>query len=100
MVDWIIVNPNDSNDYIAHRIDLTSPAFTSQFSFILQEPNGLTLYHRNGLPPLPWHAVSRSVFTEHHLCGIYNAGQFSNVPIVPASAIAVKQQPVPRQEER
>ena len=100
VVDWIIVNPNDSNDFIARKIDLNSTAFTSQFGFVLQEPNGLTLYHRNGLPPLPFHVVPRSVFTEHSLCGIYNPGRFSQAPVVPGSAIAIKQQLVLRQEEK
>ncbi len=84
IVDWIIVNPNDKSDYIARKIDLTSPKFTSQFSFILQEPGGLELFHRKGLAQLPWHSVPRSVFTAHLLCGRYNPGQYSQVPVVPS----------------
>jgi hypothetical protein len=80
VVDWIIVNRTETNDAIAKKIDLTSPAFTSHFSFVVQEESGLALYHRNGLPPLPTYNVPRSVFTEHQFCGQYKPGQFASLP--------------------
>ncbi len=104
VVDWIIVNTNASNasnDYIARKINLTSTKFTSQFSFVLQEPNGLTLYHRNGLPPLPWHQVSQSIYTEHSLCEPYNnLSQLSEPPVVTSKDTSTTQQLVLRQVER
>jgi len=84
VVDWIIVNPKNPEDAITKKINLTSKAFTTQFSFVLQEKNGLTLYYRNGLPPLPFHAIARSVFTTHSLCNIYNSSQSAHTPAYPA----------------
>ncbi len=90
VVDWIIVNPDNAGDYVAKKLDLASPAFTSLFTFILQEPNGLTLYHRNGLPPLPRRPVPRSIYTVHSLCTTNNPRQASKArpPVAGNTAIA------------
>jgi len=87
VVDWIIVNTNNPDDSVSRKININSSTFTSQYSFVLQEPDGLTLYHRNGLPPLPFHPVPRSVFTEHLLCGLYNPVRFSQAPAFPSSGV-------------
>lgn len=81
VADWVIVNPDDAGDYLAKKLDLAGPAFAAQFTFILQEPTGLTLYHRNGLPPLPWRSVPRSMYTEHSLCTTHNRGQAGTLPL-------------------
>ena len=52
-VDWIEVNPTNTYDLVAKRIDVNSPLFLAQFTLVAQEESGLSLYHRNGLPPLP-----------------------------------------------
>jgi hypothetical protein len=102
VADWVIVNPEDAGDYLAKQLDLTGPAFTSQFTFILQEPNGLTLYHRNGLPPLPWHTVPRSMYTANSLCTTHNLAQSgSKSPPVASNTIAIDQASLkPRPGER
>ena len=74
-VDWIILRPeslrrpDDPHDLVAQSIALTSPAFLSQFSLVVQEPTGLELFHRNGLPPLPTHPIPAALPSEHSLCG-------------------------------
>jgi cellulose synthase/poly-beta-1,6-N-acetylglucosamine synthase-like glycosyltransferase len=73
-VDWIIVRPEwlrrpgDQHDLVAQHIDLNSLSFLSEFSLMVQEPTGLELYHRNGLPPLPTRPVSPELLNEHKLC--------------------------------
>ena len=93
VVDWIIVNPDNAGDYVAKKLDLASPAFTSLFTFILQEPNGLTLYHRNGLPLLPRRPVPRSIYTVHSLCTTNNARQASKARPPVADNIAIADNP-------
>jgi cellulose synthase/poly-beta-1,6-N-acetylglucosamine synthase-like glycosyltransferase len=75
-VDWIIAQPALHDDLIASNIDLKSPQFLSQFTFVLREGDGLTLYHRNGLPPLPTRAIETYLVSEHSLCrtGITGTG--------------------------
>ncbi len=68
VVDWIIVNPQEPNDLVAQQIQASKGAFLSQFTLLLHESDGLNLYHRNGLPPLPTRPVSSSVLTAHRLC--------------------------------
>jgi hypothetical protein len=82
VVDWIIVNPANPQDAIAKEIDLKSPAFTSQFSLVLQQQNGLALYLRSSLVfRLPTHNVPRSVYTDHQLCPVPDRAQLP-IPIV------------------
>ncbi len=54
MVEWIIVSPDALNEPIAKHIDLKSPAFLSQFTLVVQEPDSInySLYHL-GPSPLP-----------------------------------------------
>ena len=68
MVDWIIVRPGTAIDPIVTHINLQSPAFLSQFTLVLQEQDGLALYHRNGLPPLPTRPLPSGFLNEHYLC--------------------------------
>jgi cellulose synthase/poly-beta-1,6-N-acetylglucosamine synthase-like glycosyltransferase len=74
-VDWIIVHPlelklpDESPDLVAQNIDRQSPVFIAQYTLVVQEPTGLQLYHRNGLPPLPSRPVPPGLLTQHSLCG-------------------------------
>ena len=54
---------------IAQAIDLNSLTFLQDFSLLVQEPNGLELYHRNGLPPLPTNPIPPGLPNAHKLCG-------------------------------
>jgi hypothetical protein len=69
VVDWIEVNPRNSYDSVAKHINLKSPLFLSQFTLAVQEDSGLSLYHRNGLSPLPTNALPPGLLTEHRFCG-------------------------------
>jgi len=68
MVDWIIVRPGLTIDPIVTHVDLQSPAFLSQFTLVLQEQDGISLFHRDGLPPLPTRPLPAGFLTELHLC--------------------------------
>jgi hypothetical protein len=86
VVDWIIVDPADPEDIIARKINLHSVAFNSQFSFVLQQQDGVALYVRNGLPPLPTFPVDPKVFTEHQRCRGNNLAHFSGLPGLPTQS--------------
>jgi hypothetical protein len=68
VVDWIIVPSEIKNDLIAGHIDLESPAFLSQFTLVVQQPDSLRLYHRNERSPLPTRPIPSSLITDHQLC--------------------------------
>jgi len=68
-VDWVIANSKDQNDLVAKRLDVTGPAFLSQFTLVAHEPGGLSLYHRQELPKLPTRTVPANLLTKHQLCG-------------------------------
>ena len=68
MVEWIIVRPGLKTDPIVTHVDLQSPAFLSQFTLVLQEQNGISLFHRKGLPPLPTRPLPPGFLAEHRLC--------------------------------
>jgi hypothetical protein len=69
VVDWIEVNPTNSYDIVTKHINVKSPLFLSQFTLVVQEDSGLSLYHRNGLPPLPTNVLPPGLLTEHRFCG-------------------------------
>ncbi len=64
MVNWIIANPADPHDLVAQRL---TPAFNAQFTRDIEESNGLSLFHRNGLS-FPTRPVPTFLLTEHTLC--------------------------------
>ncbi len=74
-VDWIILRPaslrrpDDPYDLVAQSVDLQSPAFLRQFTLVVQEPTGLELFQRNGLPPLPTRPVPPGLRVQHSMCG-------------------------------
>jgi hypothetical protein len=87
VVDWIEVNPTNSSDIVAKHINVNDPLFLSNFTLVAQEDSGLSLYHRNGLPPLPSNALPPGLLTEHRFCGTEGytnmllKGQFTNMPL-------------------
>jgi cellulose synthase/poly-beta-1,6-N-acetylglucosamine synthase-like glycosyltransferase/transposase len=68
MVDWIIVRPGLKIDPIVSHIDLQSPAFLSRFTLVVQERDGISLFQRNGRPPLPTRPLLSGFLDEHNLC--------------------------------
>lgn len=85
MVDWIIVNPSNFNDRVARQIDLNSQAFLSQFTLTVREASGLSLFHRNGLAPLPTLPIPPDLLAAHHLCRTSAPSSNSSRAIVPSN---------------
>jgi hypothetical protein len=92
-VDWIEVNPTNPHDLVAKNIDVNSPLFLSQFTFIADEPGGLALYYRGDPQQLPTKPLPPGLLTEHILCG---NNSYTSVP-EPVSARANKAYPIRRQ---
>lgn len=95
MVDWVIVNPRDPTDLVAKHIDVRSQTFLSQFTLIVQEESGLSLFQRNGLPPLPMKSVPPNLLTEHRLCGVGSSYHESNALAVSSRETVYKTQLAP-----
>ena len=68
VVDWVIVDPANQSDLVTQHIEKNSQRFLEQFTLVLREPHGLSLYHRIGLPPLPTRPLPSILLTEHSLC--------------------------------
>jgi cellulose synthase/poly-beta-1,6-N-acetylglucosamine synthase-like glycosyltransferase len=64
-VDWVIMQPRDR---VATAIAQNDPAFSSQFALVASESSGLSLYHKNGLPPLPTRPLSSYLAGEQQFC--------------------------------
>jgi hypothetical protein len=62
--DWIIVNQADPQDQVAKHL---TPEFNAQFTRDIEEANGLSLFHRNGLV-FPTRPVPTFYLTQHELC--------------------------------
>ncbi len=71
-VDWIIFQPGD---IVGKAMDLTGPLFIQNFTLIVTGPDGLRLYHRNGLAPLPSRPITAYLLNEQHLCTPSNSQQ-------------------------
>jgi cellulose synthase/poly-beta-1,6-N-acetylglucosamine synthase-like glycosyltransferase len=67
LVDWIIVNPSNRQDLVANQLML-HPVLLSPFTRVVQEQNGLSLYHKNGTGHLPTRLLPSYLLTEHSLC--------------------------------
>lgn len=67
-VDWVIVNPSNSNDLVARNLNVGSATFLSQFTLELQEGNGLELFHRTNAPALASNSVPDALLNAHRLC--------------------------------
>ena len=70
IVDWVVANPGDKRDLVTQGSHISDSSFLSQFTLVVQEQSGLSLYHRNGLGPLPTRPVPSGLLTEHRLCGL------------------------------
>lgn len=92
VVDWVIANPRDQNDLVAKHIDVRSQIFLSQFTLVVQEESGLSLFQRNGLPPLPMKPVPPNLLTEHRLCGVGSSHDESNTLAVLSREMVYKTQ--------
>ncbi len=68
-IEWILVDPNNKDDLVATHIDVTDPAFTANYTALVKEPKGLTLFRRRGLPPLPNNVAATNLLHKHELCG-------------------------------
>lgn len=79
-VNWIIVNQASPYDQVAQHL---TPAFNAQYTRDIEENNGLSLYHRNGLV-FPTRPIPQFFLTQHALCGDPRSAQGSTV--VPHSA--------------
>lgn len=65
-VDWIIIAPHD---LISQHIDTQSPAFRSAFVLMAQDDTtGITLWRRNGLPPLPTRPLPDDAVAPYATC--------------------------------
>jgi cellulose synthase/poly-beta-1,6-N-acetylglucosamine synthase-like glycosyltransferase len=67
-VDWIMINPDSSSDILNSHINVDDPVFLHHFTPLSQDSNGLTLYHRNNLAPLPTRAIKPELTSDHPLC--------------------------------
>ncbi len=70
LVDWVIIQPGDA---VAAVIDPNSPAFLAQFTLVAQD-QGVLLFHRKSLSPLPTRPVPSNLLTQNTLCRSGSAG--------------------------
>gem|GEM_PF-482362 len=86
LVDWIVVNPTNPDDLVAQAIEVHSPTFRTQFTPVVQEPDGTSLFQRRGLPNLPTHPIPPELSADIQSCA--GSGQKASVFITPAYAFA------------
>ncbi|MBA3824988.1 MAG: glycosyltransferase family 39 protein [Ktedonobacterales bacterium] len=70
-VDWIITTPGD---LITAKIDTSSPLFQAHYRAVMREGDQLTLWHLNGLAPLPSRPLPDDVLQPYRHC--------SQVPVI------------------
>ncbi len=63
-VDWVIANPTDPHDIVAQTL---GTKLATEFTRDLEEPNGLSLYHRNGLS-FPTRPIPTYLLTQNSQC--------------------------------
>ncbi|GAC1402870.1 MAG: hypothetical protein NVSMB49_19570 [Ktedonobacteraceae bacterium] len=68
-VNWIIINPANKYDQVTQHIAV---AFNEQYTRDIEEPDGLSLYHRNGLV-LPTRPIPTFFLDQHMLCVDHNS---------------------------
>jgi cellulose synthase/poly-beta-1,6-N-acetylglucosamine synthase-like glycosyltransferase len=66
VVDWVIAKPRD---LVSMHLNVKSAAFLQQFTPVLKEPGGLTLFHKKDLSPLPTRTLQVHFLSGHSLCG-------------------------------
>ncbi len=65
--NWVVIQTGDS---ISQHTDVYSPVFLSQFTFVMQESDGMQLYHRRGEPLLTISSASNSILNENPACKV------------------------------
>ena len=68
VVDWVIANPKDPHDFVAHSLNVESLVFLSHFTLEMQQGNGTELFHRKNAPTLPSHPVPGTTLIAHRQC--------------------------------
>ncbi len=66
-VDWVVVRPGNSLDLVAQRLQ-EDPNFLSQFTLVVQQTDGILLYHHVGRPALPTRPGLPIWNGEHYSC--------------------------------
>ena len=79
IVDWIIIDQSNPADLVALHFDVKSPQFLSEFTLAVQEQDGIVLYHRDHLHPLPTRPIPPDLPYAHLLCRAGVPGQHSKV---------------------
>ncbi|MBA2285712.1 MAG: hypothetical protein H0W02_09530 [Ktedonobacteraceae bacterium] len=69
-VEWVLINPSNGNDLVAKHINVTNEAFQAQFKLEVKEEDGLLLFHKKGLPPLPSRPLPPGMLSAHSKCTI------------------------------
>ncbi len=83
-VDWVMINPSNNNDLVAKHINVTDEAFQAQFKLEVKEEDGLLLFHKKGLPPLPSRPLPSGILVAHSKCTI------GSVPVLPRNKLLVE----------
>jgi hypothetical protein len=81
-VDWVIFSPGDS---VAEAMARAGHRFIQDFTLVVTGPNGLRLYHRNGLPPLPTRSPSSYLLSEQQFCTASNYKYYGDRFTMPLS---------------
>ncbi len=68
-VDWVIFSPKDD---IEQALAVNDPQFAQNFTLLATGPFGMSLYHKNDLPPLPTYSVSSLLQSEQQFCTYSN----------------------------
>lgn len=66
-VNWVIINPNDPDDILARHIDVRNPNFQSQFTRVVEEKGGLSLYGRHQQLWLPIRPLSPALIADFNV---------------------------------
>jgi len=75
-VAWIIVNPANKYDQVTQHL---TPVFNKQYTRDIEEPDGLSLYHRNGLV-LSTRPIPTFLIAQHSLCVDASSANTSRQP--------------------
>jgi cellulose synthase/poly-beta-1,6-N-acetylglucosamine synthase-like glycosyltransferase len=63
-VSWIVMNPNDPSDILARYVDVKNSSFQSQFTRVVEEKGGLSLYGRNQRVWVPVRPLSPALIAD------------------------------------
>lgn len=74
-VDWVVANPTDPHDLVAQAL---GTKLATEFTRDVEESNGLSLYHRNGLS-FPTRPIPTYLLTQNSLC-VNTGPALSSIP--------------------